>query len=302
MKILDGKKVAGNLNEFAKCWIEDITQKSGCINLVVIQVGYNSASSTYIRNKQKACDYCGITSTTYYFGDNTNQEELEDFIEELNDDDTVTGILVQLPLPEHLDEWSILNKINPKKDIDGFTMPNVAKLARSNHDVDYIFPCTPSGIDSIFDYYGIDVSGKHCVVVGRSNIVGKPMAEMLINEDATVTVCHSHTKNLAKICKDADILICAIGKPKFFTKDYIKDGAIVIDVGMNRDENGKLCGDVDFDDVKDMDIMITPVPGGVGKVTVASLMVNCAVAYELQHKEVLVGDQDLLFGGSHERR
>lgn len=286
MQILDCKDVANSIKELVKCRVEDITLEGGYINLAVIQVGNNSASSTYIRNKQKACDYCGITSTTYYFGDNTTQEGLENFIEELNDDNTVTGILVQLPLPNHLDEWSILNKIDPKKDVDGFTMPNVAKLARSNHEIDCIVPCTPLGIDSILTYHGIEIDGKHCVIVGRSNIVGKPMAEMLLCDNATVTVCHSHTENLAEICKSADILICAIGKPKFFTKDYIKNGAVVIDVGMNRDENCKLCGDVDFDDVKDMDIMITPVPGGVGKVTVASLMANCVVAYDLQHKEV----------------
>lgn len=283
MQILDGKMVAGEIKESAKHWIDIINSSGGSINLAVIQVGYNPASSTYIRNKQKACDYCGITSTTYYFGEDTTQDGLEAFVEELNEDDTVTGILVQLPLPKHLDEWSILNKIDPKKDVDGFTMPNVAKLARSNAQYDYIVPCTPHGIVSLLGYYGIDIEGKHCVIVGRSNIVGKPMADLLLSENATVTICHSHTKNLDEICKRADILVCATGKPKFFTKDDIKDGAVVIDVGMNRDENGKLCGDVDFDDVKDMDIMITPVPGGVGPLTVASLMYNCVQAYDLQH-------------------
>lgn len=294
MQILDGKRVAGEMKEFAKNWIADINSSGGSINLAVIQVGYNSASSTYIRNKQKACDYCGITSTTYYFGEDTTQDGLESFVEELNEDDTVTGILVQLPLPKHLDEWSILNKIDPKKDVDGFTIPNVAGLARCHNDNDNdndiaemlynnILPCTPSGIMTMLLDYHIDIDGKNCVVVGRSNIVGKPMAELLLALNGTVTVCHSHTKNLAEICKQADILICAIGKPKFFTKDYIKDGAVVVDVGINRDENSKLCGDVDFDDVKDMDIMITPVPGGIGPLTVASLMYNCVQAYDLQH-------------------
>lgn len=283
MQILNGKNVAERMKELAKCWVDDINKSGDAINLAVIQVGNNPASYTYIRNKQKACDYCGITSTTYYFGEDTTQDGLETFIEELNEDVTVTGILVQLPLPKHLDEWNILNKIDPKKDVDGFTMPNVAKLARCNDEPYYMVPCTPSGIMSLLLDYNIDIDGKNCVVVGRSNIVGKPMAELLLSEDATVTICHSHTKNLAKICKQADILVCAIGEPKLFTKDYIKDGAVVIDVGMNRDENGKLCGDVDFDNVKDMDIMITPVPGGVGPLTVASLMVNCVKAYNLQH-------------------
>lgn len=282
MQILDGKFVAGMIKNETRWRVKDIND---VINLAVIQVGNNAASSIYIRNKQKACDYCGITSTTYYLGDDTTRDELVDLIDELNQDDTVTGILVQLPLPFGFDEWDILNKIDPKKDVDGFTISNVAKLARGSHEYNCIYPCTPLGIDYLLDYYNVDVKGKHCVVIGRSNIVGRPMAEMLLNNDATVTICHSKTENLAEVCKSADILICAIGKPKFFTKDYIKNGAVVIDVGMNRDENGKLCGDVDFNGVKDMDIAITPVPGGVGPLTVATLMANCITAYNLQHND-----------------
>lgn len=283
MKILDGKTVANMLKDNIK---RDIESLSADIRLAVVQVGHDPASAVYIRNKQLACDYIGIMSKTYYLDESITQQELENFIDKLNNDNSITGILVQLPLPHHLDEWSIVNKIDTKKDVDGFTAVNAGKLARLNNEYDNIVPCTPRGISSLLSYYNVDVEGKHCVVVGRSNIVGRPMAEMLINKNATVTVCHSHTKNLAEICKSADVLICAIGKPRFFTRDYIKNGAVVIDVGMHRVENGRLCGDVDFDDVKDMDIAITPVPGGVGPLTVASLMWNCVNAYLLQHKEV----------------
>lgn len=276
MQILDGKRVADDIKSVARHLIDN----NNCnIKLVVIQVGNDTASSVYIRNKQIACDYVGIRSTTHYFDEDVSQEELEGYIDSLNNDDSVTGILVQLPLPSHLDEWRVVNRIDPKKDVDGFTAVNAGKLARNHYDFDRIIPCTPYGIMFLLNDYHIDVKGKHCVIVGRSNVVGRPMAEMLLNEDATVTVCHSHTKNLAEICKSADILICAVGKPRFFTKDYIKDGAVVIDVGMHRVENGKLCGDVDFDDVKDMDIKITPVPGGVGPLTVATLMFNCISTY-----------------------
>lgn len=276
MQILDGKRVANDIKNVAKHLIDN----NNCnIKLVVIQVGNDTASSVYIRNKQIACEYVGIMSTTHYFDEDVSQEELEGYIDSLNNDDSVTGILVQLPLPPHLDEWRVVNRIDPRKDVDGFTAVNAGKLARNHYDFSRIVPCTPYGIMLLLNDYHIDVKGKHCVVVGRSNIVGRPMAEMLLNRDATVTMCHSHTKNLAEICKSADILICAVGKPRFFTKDYIKDGAVVIDVGMHRVENGKLCGDVDFDDVKDMDIKITPVPGGVGPLTVATLMFNCISAY-----------------------
>lgn len=286
MKILNGKFAAYFVKNDVKQHIKDIAiEYNDRIKLVVIQVGNNSASNTYIRNKEKACEYVGIISETYNFDENITQREIIDIVQMLNDDESVNGILVQLPLPKHLNADEIVNSIDPLKDVDGFTFINSGKLARS-HMRDVIAPCTPLGIMNLLKWYQIDIAGKNCVVIGRSNIVGRPIAEMLLNADATVTVCHSHTENLVDICKNADILICSIGKPKFFTKEYIKDGAVVIDVGMNRDENGKLCGDVDFDDVSDMNISITPVPGGVGQMTVATLMQNCVLAYQLQHENV----------------
>lgn len=284
MKIFNGKSVAYSIKNDVKQHVKDIaTGYNDRIKLVVIQVGNNPASNTYIKNKEKACEYVGIISETYHFDEGVSQDEIIDVIRMLNDDESVNGILVQLPLPEYLNEDEIVNSIDRLKDVDGFTFINSGKLAR-NHTSDIIMPCTPLGIMNLLKWYQVDVAGKNCVVVGRSNIVGRPVAEMLLNMDGTVTACHSHTKNLKDICKSADILICSIGKPKFFTKEYIKDGAVVIDVGMNRDENGKLCGDVDFDDVSDMDISITPVPGGVGQMTVATLMQNCLLAYKLQHE------------------
>ena len=286
MKILNGKSVAYFVKNDVKQHVKDITTEyNDRIKLVVIQVGNNPASNTYIRNKEKACEYVGIISETYHFDEDVSQNEIIGIIKVLNDDESVTGVLVQLPLPKHLNADEIVNSIDPLKDVDGFTFINSGKLARS-HARDVISPCTPFGIMNLLKWYHIDIAGKNCVVVGRSNIVGKPIAEMMLNADATVTVCHSHTENLTDICKSADILICSIGKPKFFTKEYIKDGAVVIDVGMNRDKNDKLCGDVDFDDVMDMDISITPVPGGVGQMTVATLMQNCLLAYQLQHEVV----------------
>lgn len=286
MKILNGKSVAYFVKNDVKQHVKDITTEyNDRIKLVVIQVGNNPASNTYIRNKEKACEYVGIISETYHFDEDVSQNKIIGIIKMLNDDESVTGILVQLPLPKYLNADEIVNSIDPLKDVDGFTFINSGKLARS-HARDVISPCTPFGIMNLLKWYHIDIAGKNCVVVGRSNIVGKPIAEMMLNADATVTVCHSHTENLTDICKNADILICSIGKPKFFTKEYIKDGAVVIDVGMNRDKNDKLCGDVDFDDVMDMDISITPVPGGVGQMTVATLMQNCLLAYRLQHEIV----------------
>lgn len=279
MKILDGKTVANMIKNNVR---RDIETLGADIKLAVVQVGHDQASSVYIRNKQKACEYVGIKSETHCLDEGIPQCDLENLIDKLNDDDSITGILIQLPLPNYIDEWSVVNRIDPKKDVDGFTAVNAGKLARLNNEQKIMCPCTPRGIISLLSYYNIDVSGKHCVVVGRSNIVGRPIAEKLLERDATVTVCHSHTENLSEICKSADVLVCAIGKPRFFTRGYINDGTVVIDVGMNRDENNKLCGDVDFNDVKDMDISITPVPGGVGPLTVSSLMQNCLSAYLFQ--------------------
>ena len=273
MELLDGKVVAKQVKNNLKNFIKE---KNVTPNLAVIQVGNNPASSTYVKNKEKACEYVGIASKTYHFNDGTKEEILLDFIDSLNYDDSVHGILVQLPLPKHINEKKILERISPEKDVDGFHVVNVGKF--NIGDDDAFMSCTPLGICHILKYYNIDVSGKECVVVGRSNIVGKPMANALLQMDGTVTIAHSKTEDLKEVCKRADVLVCAVGKPKFFNKDYIKDGAIVIDVGINRDEDGNLCGDVDFDGVKDAVYAITPVPGGCGPMTVAMLMNNCVKA------------------------
>lgn len=284
MDILDGRIVANQIKDNARILVGHIENEyNDAIKLVVIQVGNDPASCTYIRNKEKACGYVGIETETRRFDSNISTDMLVDFIENLNEDDSVNGILVQLPLPVHLNEQKIINAIDPDKDVDGFTFINAGKLARNYTKRMQLLPCTPMGIMNILSWYDINVAGKNCVVVGRSNIVGRPMAELLLNSDATVTICNSHTSNLKDICKNADVLVCAVGKPKFFTEEYIKDGAIVIDVGMNRDDSGKLCGDVDFDSVSKLSGAITPVPGGVGQMTVAMLMDNCITAYCLQH-------------------
>lgn len=284
MDILDGRIVANQIKDNARILVSRIeSEYNDAIKLVVIQVGNDPASCTYIRNKEKACGYVGIETETHRFDPNVSTDTLVDFIGNLNEDDSVNGILVQLPLPVHLNEQKIINAIDPDKDVDGFTFINAGKLARNYKKKMQLLPCTPMGIMNILSWYDINVAGKNCVVVGRSNIVGRPMAELLLNSDATVTICNSHTSNLKDICKSADVLVCAIGKPKFFTEECIKDGAVVIDVGMNRDNNGKLCGDVDFDSVSKLSGAITPVPGGVGQMTVAMLMDNCITAYCLQH-------------------
>lgn len=290
MQLLDGKVVANKVKDELKEAIKktkDLNKTASLFlggdmsplivpELAVIQVGDNQASSTYVKSKQKACEYVGIRSTVYNLDEDVNDDYVINLIKSLNHNKNVDGILVQLPLPKHLDENKILLHIDPSKDVDGFHESNVGKFNLGNKDA--FIPCTPLGIQYILKYYNIDVAGKECVVVGRSNIVGKPMANLLLQMDGTVTVAHSKTSNLKEVCKRADILICAIGKPKFFDKDYIKDGAVVIDVGINRDENGKLCGDVDFDDVKDIVSAITPVPGGCGPMTVAMLMYNVIAA------------------------
>jgi len=284
MDILDGRIVANQIKDNARILVSRIENEyDDVVKLVVIQVGNDPASCTYIRNKEKACSYVGIETETRRFDSNISTDMLVDFIENLNEDDSVNGILVQLPLPVHLNEQKIINAIDHDKDVDGFTFINAGKLARNYKKKMQLLPCTPMGIMNILSWYDINVAGKNCVVVGRSNIVGRPMAELLLNSNATVTICNSYTSNLKDICKSADVLICAIGKPKFFTEEHIKDGAIIIDVGMNRDNNGKLCGDVDFNSVSKLSGAITPVPGGVGQMTVAMLMDNCITAYCLQH-------------------
>lgn len=280
MELLNGKVLSDIVKDELKTVVTNMKKCGQIVRLAVIQVGSDSASSVYINNKKKACEYIGIDSVVYNLSEFIDQDTLIDMIEHLNKDEFVNGILVQLPLPKHLNEKEILSKIHPSKDVDGFHEYNVGNLVLGNQG---IVSCTPSGIMKILQHYNIEVAGKECVVVGRSNIVGKPMALLLLRNDGTVTVCHSKTKNLKEICKRADILVCAIGKPKFFNKDYIKDGAVVIDVGIHRQENGKLCGDVDFEDVKDIVSSITPVPNGVGSMTVAMLMDNCVKAAQNQY-------------------
>ena len=239
-------------------------------------VGDNQASQTYVRNKDRACEYVGMLSEIVKLDKNTTREALIEVIENLNNDASVDGILVQLPLPDHIHEEEILNLIDPSKDVDGFHPYNIAKLMLGQ---DGLVPCTPKGMMVLLDSIDYDLSGKEVVVVGRSNIVGKPVALLCLHKHATITVAHSRTKNLKDICKRADVLIAAIGKPKFFTADYVKEGAIVLDVGINRDENNKLCGDVDYQNVKDIASYITPVPGGVGPMTIAMLLENTLQAY-----------------------
>lgn len=247
--------------------------------LAVIVVGNNPASAAYVRGKHRDCDECGISCKVFEFDEHVEQETIESTIENLNNNDIVDGIIVQLPLPEHINADSLLNAISIEKDVDGFCAGNVGMLSLDNS---VFVPCTPLGITILLNYYKIDVAGKDCVVIGRSNIVGKPMAMLLTNLGATVTLCHSKTKDLARHTRDADLIVCAVGKPKFLTADMVKPGAIVIDVGINRGENGKMCGDVDFDNVSKKVSAITPVPGGVGLMTRAALMDNVVRAYYIR--------------------
>lgn len=271
--IIDGKLVAKSVLEDLAKKVESSTKRTG---LAVIIVGEDPASKIYVNLKRKKALEMGFESLVVEMPECTTQEELLNKIDELNSDEKINAILVQMPLPKHIDSKVVIEKIEPKKDVDCFHPYNVGKIA-SNSDP-YVFPCTPKGIVKLLEYYNIEIAGKNAVVVGRSNIVGRPMSQMLLTADATVTVCHSRTKNLAEITKTADILICAAGKAGLIKKDMVKEGAVVIDVGMNRDENGKLCGDVDFAGVSEVASFITPVPGGVGPMTICSLMVN---AYEL---------------------
>lgn len=278
MKLLDGKKLADKIKEDIKIEIERMREHEQEVCLAVIQVGNDSASSTYVKNKQNACKYIGIKSSIYKLNE-ASENELIELIKILNKDKNVNGILVQLPLPSHIDEHKIIQAITPEKDVDGFHEINVGKLMIGE---DTFVPCTTNGIIELLKENNIEIEGKNCVVVGRSNIVGKPTAIELLHNNGTVTVCHSKTKGLKQICREADILVCAIGKPKFFNREYIKEGAVIVDVGIHRTENG-LCGDVDFDDVKDIVSAITPVPGGCGQMTVAMLMKNCVEAAKKQY-------------------
>ncbi len=280
--IIDGKAVSAQVKENIKAEVAELKAKGIEIGLAVVIVGDDPASQVYVRNKEKACEYVGFNSYKYALPAETAEEELLALVDKLNNDDNVDGILVQLPLPKHLDDKLIINNIRPDKDVDAFHPVNVGKIMIG----DYSFlPCTPAGVMELIHSTGVEVSGKKCVVVGRSNIVGKPMAMLLLHESGTVTICHSKTQDLKEVCSQADILVAAVGRPKMITADYVKEGAVVIDVGMDRDENGKLCGDVDFEDCKEKAGYITPVPGGVGPMTIAMLMKNTLTAGKL-HKGV----------------
>lgn len=275
MKLLNGKELADKIKDEVKDMVAHMKARGQEVRLAVIQVGDDVASSTYVKNKQNACRYCGILSTTYKLSSDVSEDELIKIIRSLNSDISIHGILVQLPLPEHIDEHKVIQAIAPEKDVDGFHEINVGKLMIGE---DTFVPCTAAGIVELLEHNGIEIEGKDCVVVGRSNIVGKPVAMELLKKNGTVTICHSKTNGLRAFCLCADILICAVGKPKFFNSTYIAPGTVVVDVGIHRQEDGALCGDVDFDDVKDIVEAITPVPGGVGPMTVAMLMKNCLKA------------------------
>lgn len=272
MKLLKGKVVADQVKDTLKVEVEKLKANGKGVHLAIIQVGNDDASSVYVKNKIKACEYVGIDSTVIRLSSHISEETLLDTIRKLNEDEVIDGILVQLPLPVHINESLVLSTISPEKDVDGFHAINAGNLVLGN---DSIVPCTPAGIMMLLSYYNIAVSGKECVVVGRSNIIGKPMAMLMLHNNATVTICHSKTENLKDVCKRADILVCAIGSPKFFTSEYVKCGATVIDVGIHRQADGTLCGDVDFESVDGRAAAVTPVPGGVGVTTVAMLMYNC---------------------------
>ena len=277
-QIINGKEISQTIKDELKAEVTDLKAQGVSVTLAVIQVGNDPASSVYVRNKKNACAYIGIESLAYELPEDTTEEALLGLIEELNQRTDVNGILVQLPLPAHINENKVIQAIDPKKDVDGFHPQCVGALCIGQPG---FVSCTPAGIIQLLKRSGIEMDGKHCVVVGRSNIVGKPMSLLMLRENATVTICHSHTKDLKAMCREADILICAIGKPLFFTSEYIKEGAVVIDVGIHRNAQNKLCGDVDFDDVVDKVSAITPVPGGVGPMTIAMLMYNCVRSAEM---------------------
>ena len=270
--IIDGKKISAEIKEEVKQEAALLAEQGRTVTLAVVQVGNDPASSVYVGNKKKACEYVGFQSLSYELPEETSEEELLRLISELNGRKDVNGILVQLPLPEKISEAKVIQAISPDKDVDGFHVQNVGRLSVGAPG---FVSCTPAGIIELLKRSGILIEGRECVVVGRSNIVGKPMAALLLAENGTVTVCHSRTKNLAELTRRADILVAALGKPKFITADYVKKGAVVIDVGIHRNAENKLCGDVDFASVEPVASAITPVPGGVGPMTIAMLLVNC---------------------------
>lgn len=274
-KIIDGAMIASEIKEDLKKQVEDLKEKGLTPGLAVVLVGDNSASKVYVGNKKKACEYVGIKSFSYELPENTSEDSLLELIDTLNQDKKVHGILVQMPLPRHMDEQKVIKAIAPHKDVDGFHIENVGALLVGAPG---FISCTPAGIIELLRRYEVALEGKKCVVVGRSNIVGKPISLLLLRENATVTICHSKTTNLEEEIKQADVVVVAVGKAKFVKGHMLKEGAVVIDVGMNRDENGKLCGDVDFDSAQGIASLITPVPKGVGPMTIAMLMYNCVLA------------------------
>ncbi len=280
MALIDGKAVSLQVKQQVKQECDKLKTKGVTPGLAVIIVGDDPASQVYVRNKEKACEECGFYSVKYALDADTTQDELNALIDKLNKDEKINGILCQLPLPNHLDDKEVINRIDPIKDVDAFHPVNVGAIMIGDYN---FLPCTPAGVMELIHSTGVDVTGKKAVVIGRSNIVGKPMAMLLLHENATVEITHSKTLDLKSITKEADILVAAIGRAKFVTADMVKNGAIVIDVGMNRDENGKLCGDVDFENVKDKCSFITPVPGGVGPMTISMLMRNTLTAAKLQN-------------------
>ncbi|MBD5383869.1 MAG: bifunctional methylenetetrahydrofolate dehydrogenase/methenyltetrahydrofolate cyclohydrolase FolD [Ruminococcaceae bacterium] len=274
--IIDGKAISAAVKEQVR---DEIARDKLTVGLAVVIVGDDPASRVYVNNKKKACEFCGIKSYEYALPAETTQEELLELVDTLNADNNVNGILVQLPLPKHLDEKAVIERISPNKDVDAFHESNVGRIMIGNYS---FLPCTPAGCMELIHSTGVEVAGKECVVIGRSNIVGKPMAMLLLHENGTVTVCHSKTRDLAEVCRRADILVAAVGRPNFVTADMVKPGAVVIDVGINRLDNGKLCGDVKFDEVSEVAGWITPVPGGVGPMTIAMLMRNTVTAARIQ--------------------
>ncbi len=274
-KLINGKEISAFVKSRIAGEVAELKIQGTTPGLAVIIVGEDPASKVYVGSKERACIELGMYSEKYELPETTTENELLDLINKLNKDDKIHGILCQLPLPKGLDEKAVINAIDPKKDVDAFHPVNVGKIMIGDYD---FLPCTPAGVMEMLKYEGIEIEGKHCVVIGRSNIVGKPMAMLTLHANATVTICHSRTKNLKELCKQADILIAAVGRAKFVTPDMVKEGAVVIDVGMNRPSCGKLCGDVDFEKVEPICSAITPVPGGVGPMTIAMLMQNTLTA------------------------
>ena len=281
-KVIDGKAISKEIKDEVKEEVSGLKKQGITVSLAVIQVGNDPASGVYVGNKKKACAYCGIESVSYELAEETTQDELLTLIEKLNKDEKINGILVQLPLPKHMDEDAVIKAIAPIKDVDGFHPQSVGALCIGQPG---FVSCTPAGIIELLKRSNVEIAGKECVVIGRSNIVGKPMAILLLRENGTVTITHSRTKDLKEVTKRADILVVAIGKPKMITREYVKEGAVVIDVGIHRNENNKLCGDVDFDDVAPVCSAITPVPGGVGPMTIAMLMKNCLTSVALMQNQ-----------------